>query len=73
MTYIRKTKDEYILLANYGCGWEEETTEETLKDIKERLKEYRLNAPKFSYKWKKQRVKKTDHTHILQTGKVNII
>ena len=59
MNYQRKTKDEYILLANYGYGhgYEEETSEETYRAIKERLKEYRLNAPQYSYTYKKQRVK----------------
>lgn len=59
MAYQRKTKDEYILMANYGYGhgFEEETTEETYKDIKQRLKEYRDNAPEYSYKWIKKRVK----------------
>lgn len=58
MAYIRKTIDEYQLLANYGQGWEHETTETSYKEIKERLTEYRTNAPEFSYKYKKVRVKK---------------
>lgn len=57
--YIRKTKDEYKLLANYGYGhgWEIETTEETRKDIKRRYKEYRENAPQYQYKIILKRVK----------------
>jgi hypothetical protein len=41
MSYQRKTKDEFVLIANYGYGygWEEETTEESYKAIRERLKE----------------------------------
>lgn len=44
---------EYVLLANYGHGdgWEEETIESTRKEILERLKEYRENAPQYSYRW----------------------
>jgi len=51
-TYQRKTEDYYLLLANYGQGWEEETKETTYKEIKERAKEYRLNAPMYQYKIK---------------------
>ena len=42
MAYVRKTKDEYRLLCNYGYGdgWEEVLTEETYKEAKERKKEY---------------------------------
>ena len=57
MNYQRKTKDEFVLLANYGQGWEEETTEATRKEIFERLKEYRENAGQYSYTYKKRRVK----------------
>ena len=57
MAYTRKTTDQYQLLANYGQGWEVETTEETRKEIKERLKEYRSNAPMYQYKIKTVRVK----------------
>lgn len=57
MTYIRKTKDNYILLSNYGYGWEEEVIESTYKEIKERLKEYRENCKYGIFKHKKVRVK----------------
>lgn len=59
MPYIRKTKDTYVLLANYGQGWEEETSENSWREIKERLKEYRENAGQYSYSWKKVREKIT--------------
>ena len=57
--YQRKTKDEFVLLANYGYshGFEEETIEETRQDIILRLKEYRTNAPQYCYTWRKRRVK----------------
>lgn len=60
MKYQRKTQDEYQLLANYGQGWEHETTEQTRAEIKERLKEYRANAPQYSYKIVTKRVKITN-------------
>lgn len=59
MSYIRKTKDVYILLSNYGYGWEEEIEEETFKDIKQRLKEYKENCPQYSFTYKKRREKLT--------------
>jgi len=51
-------KKEYILLADYGQGWEEETAEETRRDIIARLREYRENAPQFSYRWISRKVTK---------------
>lgn len=52
MSYQRKTRDEFRLWADYGYGhgWELETTEETWTAIRERLREYRENAPEYSYK-----------------------
>lgn len=60
MAYQRKTQDEYQLFANYGQGWEHETTEQTRAEIKERLREYRTNAPQYSYKIVTKRVKITN-------------
>lgn len=59
MAYVRKTKDEYYLLCNYGYGdgWEVVLTEETLKEAKERKKEYVENMPQYPYKIVKKRVK----------------
>lgn len=59
MAYIRKTKDEYQLLCNYGYGdgWEVVLTEETMKEAKERKKEYVGNMPQYPYKIVKKRVK----------------
>ena len=56
MAYTRKTKDIYILLSNYGYGWEEELTEDTCKEAKEQLKTYRENCPHAQYKIKCKRV-----------------
>ena len=44
MSYTRKTKDKYLLLANYGYGWDIVETEESLKDIRIRVREYRENT-----------------------------
>jgi len=44
MAYVRKTQDEYTLQGFYGnYVWEDLTTEETLKEIRARRKEYRKN------------------------------
>lgn len=44
MAYIRKTKDIYIIITNYGTGWEEESTAETYQEAKEQAKEYKATA-----------------------------
>ena len=45
--YIRKTKDVYVLQVCYGdgYGWEDEIEEDSYKEIKQRIKEYRENTP----------------------------
>jgi hypothetical protein len=45
MPYKRKTTDEYVLQGDYGYGhgWEDLTTEDTRREIRERLREYREN------------------------------
>ena len=43
MAYIRKTKDEYTLQGYYAYGWEDLVSEESNKEIKKRMKEYREN------------------------------
>ena len=55
--YTRKTKDIYILMSNYGYGWEEELTENTYKEAKEQLKTYRENVKNAQYKIVKKRIK----------------
>lgn len=54
---IRKTKDVYNILANYGQGWEIETAEDSSQAAKDRIKEYRENAGQYAYKIKKKREK----------------
>lgn len=44
MAYKRKTRDEWVLLSNYGYGWDEELTEDTYKEAMEQLKTYRANT-----------------------------
>lgn len=61
MAYVRKTTDEYEILANcgYGHGYEVVTTETTFKDAKQRAREYRENdTAALDIKIKKRRVKK---------------
>ena len=57
MAYTRKTKDVYVLMSNYGYGWEEEIEEDKYKEAKEQLKTYRENCPQYQFKIKKKRVK----------------
>ena len=58
MAYTRKTADEYQIQGNYGYyGWEEVTAEETYKEAKQRLKEYRENEPGTSFQITKKRIK----------------
>ena len=55
----RKTRDEYRIEANYGYGhgWEYEVAESTREEAKKRLREYRENAPQYSYRLVKKRVR----------------
>lgn len=57
MAYIRKTVDVYELQGNYGYGdgYEYILEEEDRKEARERLKEYRENAPQYSYRIVKHR------------------
>lgn len=56
MAYIRKTRDEYQLLVNYGYGYEYELVEDTFAEAKARLREYRANLPQYAAKIVKRRV-----------------
>lgn len=58
MAYVRKTRDEYQLLCNYGYGdgWEYVLSEDTMKEIKQRKKEYIENMPQYPYKIVKKRI-----------------
>ena len=54
-------KDEFEIQGDYGYGhgYECVTTEETHKEAKERLKEYRENEPRIPFKIVRKRVKKS--------------
>ena len=56
MPYKRKTIDEFQLYVNYGKGWEYETAESTLKEIKNRKLEYLENCS-YPTKIVKRRIK----------------
>jgi hypothetical protein len=58
MPYTRKTRDEYEIQGHYGpqYGWECVTTEDTLKEARARLKEYRENEP-YPFRLVKRRVR----------------
>lgn len=55
--YKRKTKDVYILLGNWGDGWDEVLEEDTFKEIKMRYKEYVENDKRAIFQVKKVRRK----------------
>jgi hypothetical protein len=59
MAYQRKTRDEFIVEGYFSdeYEWEEVTAEDTKKEIRERLKEYRANDPKHDYRWRVRRVR----------------
>lgn len=44
MSYQRKTADTYILLTNYGDGWNEELEKSSRKEIRQRAREYLANT-----------------------------
>lgn len=56
MAYQRKTVDEYVLLGNWGYGFDEILVEDNAKDIRTRLREYVKNDPRATYWIHKRRV-----------------
>ncbi len=58
MTYIRKTRDEFEVRGDsgHGHGYEMVTTEDTIKEARQRLREYRENEPGVPFKIVKMRV-----------------
>ena len=56
MAYQRKTRDEWRISGNYGYGWDVECTEDTAREARARLREYRENGGG-AYKLTKHRVK----------------
>ena len=59
MPYKRKTRDEFQIHGYYGpqYGFEEVTAEDTYKEARARLKEYRENEPGVPFKIAAKRIK----------------
>jgi len=55
MARLRKTRDEYQIWQHWG-QWEEVCCEDTWKEARARLKEYRANQPEAAVKIVKRRV-----------------
>lgn len=55
----RKTRDVWVVQGNYGYGdgWEDVTAEETYREARQRLKEYRENEPQYPHRLKLTREK----------------
>lgn len=59
MAYKRKTRDLWEI-EGYYQGWEVVTVEDTIKEAKQRLKEYRENETGTMFKMVKRHIKKLD-------------
>lgn len=57
MAYQRKTRDEWQIHGNYGYGFEEVCAEETYREARERIREYRENEPSIPFRIVPKRVK----------------
>jgi len=55
--YVRRTIDEFEIQTKYNGVWECVTTEKTMKQAKQRLKEYRENEPQYCHRIKLKRIK----------------
>ena len=55
--YIRKTVDEYNIQGNYGQGCEDVTVEETYREARARLREYRDNEPQYRHRMITRRIR----------------
>lgn len=55
MTYKRKTRDYWDIQIWTGSEWETCNSEDTWKDTRRSLKEYRTNDPDHSYRAKRCR------------------
>ena len=58
MAYERKTVDVYEVWGNYGYYWEAVCEGENRASAIRLLKEYRENAPRYSYKLRHRRIPK---------------
>lgn len=59
MTYVRKTKDVYVVMGDYGQGLEELTEEATRKEAREQLRCYNENEPQYFHCIRTKREKVT--------------
>lgn len=59
MSYIRKTRDEWVIEQDfgYGHGWEEVCSADNRREALDDLKSYRENQPKYPVRMRKTRVK----------------
>lgn len=53
----RKTRDEWQLWVHYGQGWEHEISEDSWREMRDRLREYRENCPQYPVKVRKRRIR----------------
>ena len=58
--YERKTKDVWVLMSNYGYGWDEEWEDEDCATARMNLRLYRENCPHCEFYLKKKRVPKEE-------------
>lgn len=58
MAYQRKTRDEFQVHGNYGYGhgYEEVTAEDSFREARARLREYRENEPGIPFKLVTKRI-----------------
>lgn len=57
MSYVRKTRDEIDIQQLTAEGWETVHTEETWREAKARVREYRENQPEYPVRLKTVRVR----------------
>lgn len=55
MAYVRTTQDTFEMHIDYGQGWEHELTEYSLKEYRQRRKEYQENCPQYPTKLVRKR------------------
>jgi hypothetical protein len=62
MTYKRKTQDIFVIVSNYGDGWEDTTASDCQRDAINDLKAYRSNQPEYIHRLvkRRERIKNAD-------------
>jgi hypothetical protein len=58
MTYKRKTQDLFVIVSNYGYGWEATTASDCRREAINDLKAYRINQPQYAHRLIKRRERK---------------